>query len=145
MQPSPFYSEEIIRHWHNPTHKKTLPGANLTLAGENPNCGDRIVLHLLVNKAGIVEDGSFTGDGCAVSQASANMMLDLIVGKSTEEALRIYEAFVRMCRGSADETDLDLLGEVASIETISRTPARVKCAVLGWRTMKACLDGENQY
>ena len=72
-----FYNEILIDHNQNPYHKHPLPGANMTLEGVNPSCGDDIVLQLRVED-GVIQEGSFEGDGCAISQASADIMLDMI-------------------------------------------------------------------
>ncbi|MBQ1721237.1 MAG: SUF system NifU family Fe-S cluster assembly protein, partial [Lachnospiraceae bacterium] len=82
-----------------------------------------------------IVDGGYTGDGCAISQASADMMLDLIIGKSKEEALRLSDIFLRMIKGSITEEEHAELEEAGILQDVSHMPARVKCAVLGWHTM----------
>ena len=89
MESKTFYNESLTEHNVHPYHKHTLEGAN-------------IVLLLKVEDDKIV-DGAFQGDGCAVSQASADMMLDLIIGKSKDEALRLADIFLRMIQGKASE------------------------------------------
>lgn len=130
-----FYREIINDHNLRPAHKKELSNANLELRGVNPSCGDDILLKLYV-KDGIIEDGAFTGDGCAISQASADMMLDLVIGKNKEEALRLAELFFGMIKGEATPADIDELEEAGALIDVSHMPARVKCAVLGWHTLK---------
>jgi len=130
-----FYREIINDHNLRPAHKKELFNANLELRGVNPSCGDDILLKLYV-KDGIIEDGAFTGDGCAISQASADMMLDLVIGKNKEEALRLAELFFGMIKGEATAADIDELEEAGALIDVSHMPARVKCAVLGWHTLK---------
>ena len=100
MESKTFYNESLTEHNVHPYHKHTLEGANMALEGVNPSCGDDIVLLLKVEDDKIV-DGAFQGDGCAVSQASADMMLDLIIGKSKDEALRLADIFLRMIQGKA--------------------------------------------
>ena len=78
--------------------------------------------------------------GCAVSQASADMMCDLVIGKTQDEALRLSEIFMGMIRGTATEEEKAELDEAASLEDIAHMPARVKCATLGWRTMKEIVE-----
>ena len=92
-----FYNEILIEHNLHPTHKHELPDANLVLEGVNPSCGDDIWLKLKVENDEIV-DGAFVGDGCAISQASADMMLDLIIGKKKDEALRLANLFLEMIK-----------------------------------------------
>ena len=118
-----FYNEILIEHNLHPTHKHELPDANLVLEGVNPSCGK-------------IEDGSFVGDGCAISQASADMMLDLIIGKKKDEALRLANLFLEMIKGTAKGDELEPLEEASILQDVSHMPARVKCAVLGWHTME---------
>lgn len=135
-----FYNEILTEHNLRPANKHDFPDANLVLEGVNPSCGDDIILKLKV-KDGIIEDGGFIGDGCAVSQASADIMLDLIIGKSQEEARRLSEIFLRMIKGKITEEELEELEEAGALKDISHMPARVKCAVLGWHTMEEMLNG----
>ena len=89
---------------------------------------------------GVVVDGAFQGSGCAISQASADMMLDLVIGKSEEEALRLADIFLRMIKGTASEEEIDELEEAGVLQDVSHMPARVKCAVLGGHTLEQMLD-----
>lgn len=135
MESKTFYNESLTEHNVHPYHKHTLEGANMALEGVNPSCGDDIVLLLKVEDDKIV-DGAFQGDGCAVSQASADMMLDLIIGKSKDEARKLADIFLRMIKGTVSEEELDALEEASVLKDIAHMPARVKCAVLGWHTME---------
>ena len=141
MENRSFYNEVLTEHNLRPAHKHDLPDANLVLEGVNPSCGDDILLKLKVED-GIIREGSFVGDGCAVSQASADMMLDLVIGKKKEEAVKLAEKFFQMIRGTGEEADLEALEEAAVLQDISHMPSRVKCAVLGWRTLDEMLAGE---
>jgi len=136
--PSNFYREIINDHNLRPNHKHPLEGASLTLRGVNPSCGDDITLLLKVEND-LITDGAYVGDGCAISQASADMMLDLIIGRSKEEALRLADIFLRMIKGSVSKEELEELEEAAALEDVSHMPARVKCAVLGWHTLENIL------
>ena len=138
MRQKNFYNEILTEHNLRPLYKHPLENATLSLEGVNPSCGDDIVLQLTVED-GVIKDGSFTGDGCAISQASADIMLDMIVGKSTEEAERLGAAFFKMIRGESTAEDLDMLEEASALQDISHMPARVKCATLGWRTLREAL------
>lgn len=135
MDTKELYREILNEHNINPVHKTELPGANIQLDGVNPSCGDNITLNLKVEN-GVIVDGSFTGSGCAVSQASCDMMLDLVIGKTTDEARKLDDIFMEMIRGEASEENIEKLDEAAALQDISKMPARVKCAVLGWRTMR---------
>ena len=135
MPSNTFYNEILTDHNLHPAHKHDLPHANLVLEGVNPSCGDDIWLKLKVENDKIV-DGAFVGDGCAISQASADMMLDLIIGKSKDEARKLADIFLRMIKGTVSEEELDALEEASVLKDITHMPARVKCAVLGWHTME---------
>ena len=136
-----FYNEILIDHNMHPAHKHELPDADLEMRGYNPTCGDDITLRLKVSE-GVVVDGAFTGSGCAISQASADMMLDLVIGKPKEEALRLSDIFLRMIKGGASEEEIDELEEACVLQDVSHMPARVKCAVLGWHTLEQLLEDE---
>lgn len=138
MPSNTFYNEVLTDHNLHPGHKHDLPDANLVLEGVNPNCGDDIWLKLKVED-GTITDGAFVGDGCAVSQASADMMLDLIIGKSKEEATKLADIFFRMIKGEVSDEELDQLEEASILKDVAHMPARVKCAVLGWHTMEEML------
>lgn len=135
-----FYREIINDHNLHPVHKQEIENANLEKRGVNPSCGDDITLHLRV-RDGVIEDGGFTGDGCAISQASADIMLDMIIGKKVEDAERLSEIFRRMITGRISDEELEELEEAGALIDISHMPARVKCAVLGWHTLDAVFAG----
>lgn len=134
------YAEILNEHNLNPSHKGVMENPTFTLQGVNPSCGDNIYLQLKINDEGIITEGSFNGSGCAVSQASVDMMLDDIIGKSVDEAMRLSGLFTDMIKGKiTDDSVLEELDEAAALKNISFMPARVKCAVLGWHTMEEML------
>ncbi|MGN0728934.1 Fe-S cluster assembly sulfur transfer protein SufU [Treponema sp.] len=134
------YQEILNEHNLNPTHKGVLENPTFTLRGVNPSCGDTIYLQLKIDSDGIITEGTFNGSGCAVSQASVDMMLDDIIGKPKDEALRLSSLFVDMIYGKIeDDSVLEQLDEASALKNISKMPARVKCAVLGWHTMEEML------
>ncbi len=134
-----FYNEVLTDHNLHPMHKGKLENANLVLEGVNPSCGDDIVL-MLREENGVIVDGSFEGSGCAISQASVDIMLDMVTGRSKEEALELVELFMRMIKGEATDEEVEQLEEASALQEISHMPARVKCAVLGWHTMEELID-----
>lgn len=138
MTTNPFYNEILTEHNVLPEFKHDLPDADLVLDGVNPSCGDEIQLKLKLD-GDTIADGAFVGDGCAISQASTDIMLGMIVGKSREEALRLGDLFLRMIRGEASEEEIDSLEEASALRDVSHMPARVKCAMLGWRTLREAL------
>ena len=124
MPSSTFYNEVLTDHNLYPAHKKPLPGANMTLEGVNPSCGDDIILQLKVEN-GKIEDGSF-------------------IGRSVDEAKDLAETFLKMIKGEATDADIEKLEEAGALQDISHMPARVKCAVLGWHTMEKLLDHKDE-
>lgn len=135
MPSNTFYNEVLTAHNINPAHKRHLDDPDLSLEGVNPSCGDDIVLSLKI-KDGRIVDGAYEGDGCAISQASADMMLDLVIGKSREEALELADIFIRMIKGEVTPEEKKRLREASILSDVSHMPARVKCAVLGWHTLQ---------
>lgn len=134
-----FYHEILTEHNLHPMHKHPLPEANVVLDGVNPSCGDEITLQLRLEEGKILE-GAFVGEGCAISQASVDIMLDQIIGQDIEFARRRLCLFLRMIQGEADEAEIEALEEASALRDISHMPARVKCAVLGWHTLEEALD-----
>ena len=117
-----------------------MPGATVSLEGNNPSCGDDIVLQVKVEN-GVIEDLGFIGSGCAISQASASLMIDLIKGKTVEEAKSLVDLYLRMIKGDADEKEyLDRLEDCSALAGVAKVPARVKCAVLAWHTLEDALN-----
>lgn len=129
------YTEIITEHNASPTNKHHIENPTATLKGVNPSCGDEITIELRV-KDNVIEDASFTGIGCAVSQASADIMIDLIKGKTLKEAEELALTFLGMIKKDiTDDAQLEKLDEAISLKNISNMPARVKCAVLSWHTL----------
>ncbi len=135
------YTAALMEHNAHPDYKYDLENATHEHEGINPSCGDELVLKLRLGDDGrTIEEAAFTGHGCAVSQASADMMADLITGESIDEARRLCELFIGMVQGKElSDQDREDLDEAAELETISRMPARVKCAELAWRTLEGML------
>ena len=133
------YTAALMQHNSHPDYKYEMEGCTCSHEGVNPSCGDELTLQLRVED-GVIEEASFVGSGCAVSQASADMMADLITGETVEEAKRLVGLFLGMIKGEAlSEEDKEDLDEAAELESISRMPARVKCAELAWRTLEKLL------
>ena len=133
------YTAALMQHNSHPDYKYEMEGCTCSREGVNPSCGDELTLQLRIED-GVIEEASFVGSGCAVSQASADMMADLITGETVEEAKRLVGLFLGMIKGEAlSEEDKEDLDEAAELESISRMPARVKCAELAWRTLEKLL------
>ena len=141
MENRSFYNEILTEHNIRPEFKHDLPDADIVLEGVNPSCGDDIFLKLKTD-GDIITDGAFVGDGCAISQASADIMLGMIIGKQKDEALNLGKTFMKMIKGEASEDEIESLEEASALRDIAYMPARVKCAVLGWRTLREALSDE---
>lgn len=134
------YSRALMDHVSNPDYKYKMPNPTYSHEGINPSCGDDLVLDVKLAKDGTIGEVSWSGTGCAVSQGSADMMSDLMVGETPDKARELCHLFGRMIRGEeADEAALEELDEAAELNSISHMPARVKCAELAWRTLDEML------
>lgn len=134
------YSRALMDHVSNPDYKYKMGDPSLTHEGINPSCGDDLVLDVRLGDDGKIAEVSWTGHGCAVSQGSADMMSDLMVGETPEDARKLCHLFGQMIRGEQKDPDtLDELDEASCLESISHMPARVKCAELAWRTLDEML------
>ena len=137
------YNELIMEHSMNSYNKKKLEKADYCEVGHNPNCGDEITLELKLN-GDIIEDMAFSGHGCAISQASTSIMIDVLKGKTVEEAKEIIKTFIDMIkRETKSEEELEKLEEAIAFRNVANMPARVKCALLAWHTIEDMLDEDN--
>ncbi len=140
MELKQLYREIVNEHNLHPVHKGKMENPDLVLRGVNPSCGDDITLQLKLN-GDVIEDGMYDGSGCAISQASVDMMVDQIIGKKKDEAIKLAGTFMGMIKGDiTDEESLEALDEAAALQDVAHMPARVKCAVLGWHTMQEMLE-----
>lgn len=134
------YSQALMEHVAHPDYKGELDDPKISHEGINPSCGDDLTLHVRLADDGTIDEASWTGTGCAVSMASADMMAELVEGKTIQDARDACALFARMIRG--EETDPEVLAsleEASCLESISHMPARVKCAELAWRTLDEML------
>jgi len=128
------YEELILDHNRNPRNFGNLEGANRTVVGYNPLCGDDVTLHLTV-KDNVIENVKFEGVGCAISIGAASLMTEAIKGKTIEEASDLFNDIHDMLTKGTEKD----LGKLNVLENVLKYPARVKCAVLSWHTLKAAL------
>lgn len=144
MDVDALYQEIILDHYRNPVGKGLREPYAAEVHHVNPTCGDEIDLRVRLgsDESGhtMIEDISYDGQGCSISQASASVLHELVVGKSEQEALAIEGAFHEMIssRGRI-EPDEDVLGDGAAFAGVSKYPARVKCALLSWMAFKDAL------
>lgn len=134
------YNEVIMEHSMNSYNKKKLDSCDFSEKGHNPNCGDEIEIELKLN-GDIIEDMAFLGHGCAISQSSTSIMIDVLKGKNIKEAKEVIETFIKMIkREIKDEQELEKLEEAIAFKNISNMPARVICALLAWHTVEEILS-----
>lgn len=132
------YQDVIFDHYRRPRHFGHLPHPNRSAQGDNPLCGDRIELELQVDDDGRIEDVAFTGEGCAISTASASLLTEAVQGKRIDEALALFGQMHDTL--VADKpSNADALGKLAVLEGVKQFPARVKCAMLAWHTLHNAL------
>ena len=136
------FKQVILDHYRSPRHHGELPVPPATKAeGYNPLCGDKVTVYLQLDAAGRVADIKFEGKGCAISQASASMMVDMLKGRSQGEAEKLMTGFLHLVKGedASDlaEDDRETLDVMAGI---SEFPMRVKCATLAWHTYKNAVE-----
>ncbi len=133
------YQEVILDHSRTPRNFGSAEDANRRARGNNPLCGDRVTVYLLVNENKI-KNACFEARGCAISIASASMMTEMIKGKTSEEAKSLFDRFHMLITREVDaNTDADL-AELQSLSGVRAFPARIKCATLAWHAMTAALD-----
>ena len=130
------YQEIILDHYRNPHHAGLRDPYDVEVHHVNPTCGDEVTLRVRVS-GGTVQDVSYEGQGCSISQASTSVMTDLVIGREVDEALDRAEAFrvLMQSRGTL-EPDEDVLEDGIAFAGVSKYPARVKCALLGWMAWK---------
>lgn len=144
MEIEELYTELILEHNANQDNKRKLDKPTHQERGHNPSCGDEITVEVIL-EGDLIKDLAYTGHGCAISQASASMMADLIKGKKVPEALALTERFLGMIkREDIPEEALEELGDAYVLKNIQNMPARVKCAVLAWHSLKQLLDKETE-
>jgi nitrogen fixation NifU-like protein len=140
MQLQDMYQEIILDHYRNPHHKGLRDPYDAQVYHVNPTCGDEVTLRVClkdVDGAAVVEDVSFESLGCSISQASASVMTDLVIGKQVDEAMKVGDAFLELMQSKGQlEPDEDVLEDAVAFAGVSKYPARVKCALLGWMAWK---------
>ncbi len=135
------YQEIILDHNRRPRNYGELAGADKTVAGRNPLCGDEMTLWVRIDGDRIA-DARFVAQGCAVSKASASLMTAAVKGKTTGEAEELFDRFRRLVTGKLPEPEQAGLGALAALGGVSKFPIRVKCASLPWHALKQALSRE---
>ena len=140
------YQQTILEYSGRKDLKKEIEDPTFIERGHNPNCGDDLTLTVKLN-GNIIEDAAFLGNGCAISSASTAILIDLIKGKTIEEAEEKVNLFFKMMSLEENEKltseESKKLGDVVLMEYVSKMPARVKCATLSWHSLKVIVDKNN--
>jgi nitrogen fixation NifU-like protein len=136
MQTDVLYQEIILDHYRNPHHAGLRDPYDAEAHHVNPTCGDEVTVRVHLD-GDTVADVSYAGLGCSISQAATSVMTDLVIGRSLEDALRIEAEFLALMqsRGTASP-DEEVLEDAVAFAGVSRYPARIKCALLGWMAWK---------
>ena len=135
------YQQLILEHYKKPRNKGEIEDHTAEIHMRNPTCGDEVKLQLRV-EGGVVADVGFTGQGCSISQAAISMMTQRLRGASIDEALDLARLFTRMMHGDEEVTRDRSLGDLRSLQGVSRFPVRVKCALLGFDALQEALKIE---
>ena len=136
------YKEVILDHYKAPRNKRDLPGAQHSCTRNNPLCGDEI--GVMVNVAdGAIAEVTFQGAGCSISQSSASMMTEAVVGTPVQDALVLAADFRGMMAGEVDP-DEERFGDLVALKGVVQYPIRIKCAVLAWDVLQEALAGEGE-
>jgi nitrogen fixation NifU-like protein len=135
------YQDVILDHYKHPHHRGLREPFGAEVHHVNPTCGDEVTLRVLLSEDGEqVTDVSYDGQGCSISQAATSVLTDQVIGQTVGDALKTVEAFNQMItsRGSVGGEEA-VIGDGIAFAGVSKYPARVKCALLGWLAFKAAL------
>jgi nitrogen fixation NifU-like protein len=132
------YKEVILDHYKSPRNKRDVPGAELSCSKNNPLCGDEITIHAHLADARVA-DVAFEGRGCSISQASASMLTEAVMGKPVVQAEKLAAEFRSMMEGKL-EPDEEELGDLVALKGVVKYPVRIKCAVLAWDVLQEALS-----
>jgi nitrogen fixation NifU-like protein len=142
---SELYQEIILDHSRHPRHRGGCPGETHRARAENPTCGDEVAVHLRLSAEGRVEEATFTGQGCALSQASASLLTAQVRGRLVAEVLATAAQVQRLCVGEGLPPDgLAALGDLQALQGAAKFPQRVKCATLAWHALEQALAAGNR-
>ncbi len=136
------YQEIIVDHNRSPRNYREIENPDLTAVGHNPLCGDKLVVYVKL-EANVISDVSFQGEGCAISVASASLMTDQLIGKTEQEAEKIFTTFHQLVTDRDSEIDLEKVGKLGALAGVREFPARVKCATLCWHTLNTALEDKD--
>lgn len=136
------YREVILDHYRSPRNSEPVPDPDFTAEGQNPFCGDEVYLQVKMEGERIARIG-LRGQGCSISQASASMMTEVVLGKTLDEAMRLSRLFRALMHGrELSPEDLEALGDLEALQGVRKFPVRIKCALLAWMALE---EGVERY
>ena len=139
MQLDDLYRRVIMDHYKNPRNRGKFEEGAPTVDLNNPTCGDRISLQLIV-EGDVVKDARFTGEGCSISMSSASMMTEAVKGRTIQDALELAGRFSRLMMG--ETVEFDDYEDLEALSGVRKFPARIKCATLAWNALKKGIQAE---
>jgi nitrogen fixation NifU-like protein len=135
------YRELILDHARSPRHFGKLADFTHSAEGINPLCGDKLKMYFRISESGLIDDACFEGSGCAISVASASLLTDAVIGMSTRDALRFFDALLASLGtdGDGDAASTIDLGKLKALQGVKEFPSRVKCASLAWHALNSAI------
>ena len=136
------YQQTILEYSNRKDLKREMESPTYIERGHNPNCGDDLTLEIKLDSENIIEDAAFLGNGCAISSASTAMLIDLIKGKTLDEAKEKVDIFFKMMgqKEKLNSEEMKKLGDAVLMEYVANMPARIKCATLSWHSMEVIIN-----
>jgi nitrogen fixation NifU-like protein len=133
------YRELILDHARSPRHFGKLADSTHSAEGINPLCGDKLKMYFRISESDLIDDACFEGSGCAISVASASLLTDAVIGMSTRDALRFFDALVASLGTDDDASSTIDLGKLKALQGVKEFPSRVKCASLAWHALNSAI------
>ncbi len=143
VQLTSLYQQLILDHFRRPRHRGELPDATVEVQVHNPSCGDEVTLRLRVEEE-VISAVAFQGEGCSISQASASMMSDLLMGRNLDQALALTGRFTALLQGDPGAAQDPSLKDLRALAGVARFPVRVKCALLGFDALRRAVGESRQ-
>ncbi|OWA34624.1 SUF system NifU family Fe-S cluster assembly protein [Saccharibacillus sp. O16] len=140
MQLDDLYRRVIMDHYKNPRNRGKFEEEGVTIDLNNPTCGDKISLQLLLD-GDVVREARYTGDGCSISMSSASMMTEAVKGKTLPEALELAERFSSLMKG--EDVEFEEYEDIEALSGVNKFPARIKCATLAWNALRKGIERES--
>ncbi len=136
------YGDAIMDHYRNPRHRITVPDPDIEAEEFNPFCGDQVTLEIKLKENGRVVGVISRSQGCAIIQATASMMAEVMHGKTLEELQELSHRFRRMMQGNpTSEQPREALGDLVALQVVRKYPVRIKCALLPWMALEEGIEG----